>query len=669
MADPIDEAASAEPTQQPDTTGTTDTPDPTDVADPSAAGTAEPGTAPMPTGAAERGRSKVRKRVGLGVAAAVLVAAGAVTATQLVGSSGSGGAGSPQEAVEEMVTALEASDVLGLLDVADPGERNALLRFAQGLETEGERLELVGEAFELSGLPGVGLDFEGLQFEVEDLDVDLAAVHVVAGTVTGSFDPATFPIGRTLDWVEASPGSGTTDLTDVMNNDGTDVMDLMVVTVERDGRWYVSLGYTVAEFARRGAGLETPERGATIPAEGFATPQEAGDAFLTRLASLDLRGTVALAAPGEGDVWRRYLPLVLPEAQRGLDAARGEGMALTVSGIQWDVQEEGDRAVARLTGVTVEGMLPASALAEDEYSDANLSGDFPPFDPTQPTLIQFIDGTAILLPAGSPEPTTAADIEGDPQPMFDVADQLPADVLPNVAMVIDGELEVYWSTGPPAPEPVVEPEPSTEPVPFRVVLADGCVTMDNNLAEAGDISPDPSDDLDLSILGLNAEEVDGGMRICFTDDDSESFAFVTLMTYGLLGPELPPVELVRDDGRWYVSPLGTSVTSVLGLFRQVDTGKTGWNSLLGFFTYPVQRDTLKYMLEAESASDIGPECAPLVVIEDDEVIDVVQDATREAVNACWETVLAEEDGWFSYPADGDPDFEVTATTAWVLEGS
>ena len=48
----------------------------------------------------------------------------------------------------------------------------------------------------------------------------------------------------------------------------------MLATVARDGRWYVSLGFTVAEYARSAAGAEFPPPVA-IERVGFDSPEAA----------------------------------------------------------------------------------------------------------------------------------------------------------------------------------------------------------------------------------------------------------------------------------------------------------------------------------------------------------------------------------------------------------
>ena len=70
------------------------------------------------------------------------------------------------------------------------------------------------------------------------------------------------------------------------------------MTVERDGRWYVSVEYTVAEYVRRAAGWEIPAPVTRTPV-GFDSPEEAATAFYDRLASLDLQSALDTFAPGE----------------------------------------------------------------------------------------------------------------------------------------------------------------------------------------------------------------------------------------------------------------------------------------------------------------------------------------------------------------------------------
>ena len=73
------------------------------------------------------GRSK-GKVIGAAVGAVAIVAAGAFAITRLTGDSASGGASSPEAAGEAFLAAIDNEDVLGMIDVLLPGEREYAAR-------------------------------------------------------------------------------------------------------------------------------------------------------------------------------------------------------------------------------------------------------------------------------------------------------------------------------------------------------------------------------------------------------------------------------------------------------------------------------------------------------------------------------------------------------------
>src|SRR5262245_59618648 len=109
----------------------------------------------MPTAAAEAPRRSVRRRVGIAVAAVVLLAAGAITVTALVNGSGGGGAKDPEEAARRLVESVERGDALGALEILDPAEREVVRNALTAADTEVKRLQLLSDSFSLAHVAGV----------------------------------------------------------------------------------------------------------------------------------------------------------------------------------------------------------------------------------------------------------------------------------------------------------------------------------------------------------------------------------------------------------------------------------------------------------------------------------------------------------------------------------
>src|SRR4029079_5987163 len=104
-----------------------------------------------------------------------------------------------------------------------------------------------------------------------------------------------------------------------------------VMTVERSGRWYVSLEYTIAEYLRQAAGWEIAGPVLRTPV-GFDSPDAAVTGFYDRLASLDLQGAMDTFAPGE-DAMAWLAQAWLDSAQSAIGRGQLNGWTVGISGL------------------------------------------------------------------------------------------------------------------------------------------------------------------------------------------------------------------------------------------------------------------------------------------------------------------------------------------------
>ncbi len=250
-------------------------------------------------------RTGRRRAVGIGGTIALVAGAVGVGAVAFNAATDGAGAGTPEEAVVMFIDALDHEDVFGVLEIIDPSEVAALRPVLEEATATAERLDLLDETFALDGIAGVDLATGDIELSTETLGPDVAAVTATAGTLTASFDAAAFPFGDLLAGVVAAEDdsarqvvSGTTDLATVRPS-------ATLAAVQRDGRWYVSASYTIAELARRNAGLDLPVDPPLAPI-GADSPEAATRQMYDRLLAGDLAGAVAMAAPGEGDALRAY---------------------------------------------------------------------------------------------------------------------------------------------------------------------------------------------------------------------------------------------------------------------------------------------------------------------------------------------------------------------------
>lgn len=286
------------------------------------------------------------------------VAAGAVGVALLVGGSafaltqsGDDGPSTPEAAVDALLDAASNEDVLGVLAAMEPGERDLLRDSVQGMFSEFERLEVVDDSFELTGIEGIDIEFSDVTYRVEDVRPGLSRVYFTGGEVSGTIKADELPIGEfvqdTLDRFEADISgfeeSGTEPITDD---------DTFLAVVDGDDGWRVSIGYTAAEAARTSAGLPVPTD--VITPIGADSPEAAVEGMMRSIASLDTRDMVARLSPTEFRALQEYLPLFVD-----LDAATAEAqgaVTMSVDNIELSSDTSGDKASVYVDalGMTIE---------------------------------------------------------------------------------------------------------------------------------------------------------------------------------------------------------------------------------------------------------------------------------------------------------------------------
>jgi hypothetical protein len=263
--------------------------------------------------------------------------------TRLVDDGGAGGAATPEEAGLALLTAFENEDVLGMMDVLLPGERETLKDPLVELTDELSRVEVLSNNATLSDVAGVDIELEGESVEVEETNVDdIVNLGLSATSGTAIVNGEELPIGDLV--LDNLP-----DDADVSELDAEDELEegepllLELTAVEQDGRWYISLFHTIAENVRR-----TAEEPIDIPAEGVTpvggdSPEDAVDAFLGGLQALDLETIIATLNPDEFQALQRYAPSFLADAQADLDeAVADEGVSVEIADPEYTVSGSGD---------------------------------------------------------------------------------------------------------------------------------------------------------------------------------------------------------------------------------------------------------------------------------------------------------------------------------------
>jgi hypothetical protein len=300
------------------------------------------------------------------------VGAAGIFAVANLARTSSGGASTADELGLELLAAIENEDVLGVIDLLVPGERDAFRGPIIDVASELTRLEVLPGDFDLSQLAGLDIEFERESADVRSTNVDdIVNVDLRADAMV-TLDGGDLPIGDLLtDYV---PDDALTELRGSRVTT-TEDLDISLTAVSDGERWYFSLFHTIAELARRDLAPGTPIPANGIGADGTATPEAAVDQLLERVEDLDLTGLLRTLNPGEAGALQRYAPLFLEDAEAELAAAPID-WAITDRAVR--IEGSGDDRTAFLDAISIEGTIDGEAFAlavEGDCASAELGGD------------------------------------------------------------------------------------------------------------------------------------------------------------------------------------------------------------------------------------------------------------------------------------------------------
>ncbi len=302
----------------------------------------------------KRSRGKV---VGGLIAVVALVGAGGFAITKIVAGN-DGGAASPTEVGTRFMDALGAEDALGVVDLLLPGERETMRQPLIDLVDNLKRLEIVDSTARLDKVGGLDIVFDDVQVDPKPTNVDDISNIRIRATGTASIDGAAVPIGDLL--IDEAFGGDRPDL-DAEPEEGD--IDWTMATVERDGRWYLSAFYSLAETARA-EGDDIPD--SPIVARGADDPEGAVQAIFDAVDDLDLEAMIAALNPNEAEALQRYAPMFIDEAQGSLDDV---DVAIAFSDIEYSVTGDGDRRT-----VAIDAFNMTAGVEGDEVTVVSKDG-------------------------------------------------------------------------------------------------------------------------------------------------------------------------------------------------------------------------------------------------------------------------------------------------------
>lgn len=298
------------------------------------------------------GAPKRSKATLIGAVAGVtaLVAAGAFAVVRITGNDTQGGAASPAEVGTALTTALDNEDILGVIDLLLPGERETfrepLVEFVGHLS----RLEVLSTDADLSKIGGLDIQFTDVTVREEPTNVaDITNIYL-SGSSTISVDGQAVPIGDLL--IDEAFDGERPDMDAAPETD--EFEDTQMTVVERDGRWYLSAFYSLAESARAEfEERDVPETG--IEPKGGDSPEGALDTMFEAVSDLDLEGAMAALDPTEFEALHRYAPLFLDDAQDAIDEI---GIDWGITDTAYEVTGEGSRRTVQITALTFRASAP-----------------------------------------------------------------------------------------------------------------------------------------------------------------------------------------------------------------------------------------------------------------------------------------------------------------------
>jgi hypothetical protein len=173
--------------------------------------------------------------------------------------------GTPEEAVQRLFRAVADEDVLGAMAALPPSERDPLREAVPEIANQLERLQILSPDFTLEKIKGVDLDLQGVDLSSHPIGEGVSAVTINGGRASYRVVPADLPLGSFLkELLGDLPTEPQTGSDTIKANAASDD----IVTIKEDGRWYVSLNYTIAEQIRREAGAKVPDFGKGLQPHG-----------------------------------------------------------------------------------------------------------------------------------------------------------------------------------------------------------------------------------------------------------------------------------------------------------------------------------------------------------------------------------------------------------------
>jgi hypothetical protein len=351
----------------------------------------EPDSLPTLPGETEQ-RSGSTRRLPIVLVALVVVAGVALLLRSVLGSDSATGAESPEAALDGLIQAIQDEDAIGIASMLDPDEFGLLVDSLDDADTSpglpgGLDLTVtapgggpVTATFSTLGDSDSGLSVaavDGVELALERTDGAATAVAIwddrnVQAFSTAEVDPLS--VVR----LELSPTGGGFDVvgTGRVNGESLDRFDervedvpLELVFIESNGRWYLSLSYTIANLAVSAGAVDEPDYGAwrrvlEDETSGADTPIGVLERLFDAAPTFDIDDAILAIDPIETRLLHDFFPVIRAEIDDELAQAREEG-ELEITGFELTEEIDGDTANVYLDFVSIR--------AVDEFGDETLA--------------------------------------------------------------------------------------------------------------------------------------------------------------------------------------------------------------------------------------------------------------------------------------------------------
>ncbi len=314
---------------------------------------AVPPSTPIEVGEQPQPRRRRSKGIIIGAAVAVvaLVGAGVFALTQINSNDDKGGAASSVEAGQDLVAALNDEDILGVVDLLLPGERDTFRQPLIDLVDNLKRMKVLGDGADPNKVDGLDIDLTDVQVTADDPVADDIDTINISATNNSTVNGEAIPLGDIL-VKNVFGGARPTDSSASSSSApaAASPVNLGLTTVEKDGRWYLSLFYTIAEGVRQDAAPDQPVPDQGVALAGADEPELAVDQMAKALTQLDLPTMIGGLNPNEAEALQRYAPLFLDEADT---RAKDMDVAVTYGDAQYTVTGSGDHRHVTIPSFTL----------------------------------------------------------------------------------------------------------------------------------------------------------------------------------------------------------------------------------------------------------------------------------------------------------------------------